>query len=154
MKKLIKKQILIYLLNMIIIIIYYILIYKKFLYINDEVVTTCITTVEKLKSIEVSNVWYKSIIDDFFNKFTTKSKTIDNKYFDMKSFIKPLIIEYNQDILNNIRSNHINSLILECEDYKKIISNLEMQIHYTRMIHNNLINDLYDILKEVEKWRK
>jgi hypothetical protein len=66
------------------------------------------------------------------------------------------MIEYNQDVLNksvldNIRSDHINSLVLECEFYKNKISNLEIQVYYVRMIHNNLINDLHEILKDVEK---
>lgn len=155
MKELIKKQLLIYLLNMIIIICYYIFIYKIYLYINDEIVTTSTIIMEKSKLTEVPNIWYKSIIDDFFSKFTIKSKTIDQKYFEMKSFT---IIEHNQDnlkksILCNIRSDHINSLVLECESYKEKISNLEIQVYYTKMIHYSLINDLHEILKDVEKWR-
>jgi len=114
---------------MIIIICYYIFIYKIYLYINDEVVTTPTIIMEKSIPTEVPNIWYKFIIDDFFSKFTIKSKTIDQKYFEMKSFSKSLMIEYNQDslknsILCNIRSDHINSLVLECESYKEKISNL------------------------------
>ena len=129
MKELIKKQILIYLITMIIIICYYIFIYKIYLYINDEGVTTPTIIMEKSIPTEVPNIWYKFIIDDFFSKFTIKSKTIDQKYFEMKSFSKSLMIEYNQDslknsILCNIRSDHINSLVLECESYKEKISNL------------------------------
>jgi hypothetical protein len=68
---------------------------------------------------------------------------------------KPLIIEHNKDILknsilDNIRSDHINSLVSECEYYKKRIYFLEIQAHYTKMIHYNLINDLHDILKDVD----
>jgi len=149
------KQLLIYLLSMFIIICYYILIFKYILNINDEVVVICTTNIEKLKLIEVPNIWYKSVIDDFFSKFTPKSKTIDHKYFE----IRPLIIEHNQNIINqsildNIKSDHINSLVLECEYYKNKIYLLEIQTYYTKMIHNNLINDLHDILKDVEKWRK
>jgi len=158
MKKIIKKQILIYLINMIIIICYYFFIYKYILNINSEVVTitTSTITVENLKLSEVPNIWYKSIIDDFFNKFTIKSKSIDQKYFNMQSFA---IIKHHQDIieksiLDTIRSDHINSIVLECESYKNKISNLEIQAYYTRMIHNSLINDLNEILKDVEKWRK
>ena len=145
---------------MFIIIYYYIFIFNYILNINNEVIMTCTTnTVEKFDITEVSNIWYKSIIDDFFSKFTINSKTIDQKYFDMKLSIKPLIKHHNQDILNksildNIRSDHINSLVLECESYKKKILNLEIQVYYTRMIHNHLINDLHEILKDVEKWRK
>jgi hypothetical protein len=122
MKKLIKKQILIYLINMIIIICYYFFIYKYILNINNEVVTitTSTITVENLKLSEVPN---KSIIDDFFNKFTIKSKTIDQKYFTIKNMQSFAIIKHHQDIieksiLDTIRSDHINSLVLECESYK------------------------------------
>lgn len=144
---------------MIIIICYYYFIYKYIIDINSEVVTTTTITVEKLKLTEVPNIWYKSIIDDFFSKFTPKSKTIDQKYFDMQSCIESLMIEHNQNILKksiwcNIRSDHINSLVLECESYKEKISNLEIQVYYTKMIHSSLINDLHEILKDVEKWRK
>lgn len=52
----IKKELLIYLLNIFIIICYYIFIYKYILDINYEVITTCTTTVEKLKSTEVTNI--------------------------------------------------------------------------------------------------
>jgi hypothetical protein len=161
MKKLIKKQILIYLINMIIIICYYFFIYKYILNINNEVVTitTSTITVENLKLSEVPNIWYKSIIDDFFNKFTINSKTIDQKYFTIKNMQSFAIIKHHQDIieksiLDTIRSDHINSLVLECESYKNKISNLEIQAYYTKMIHNSLINDLNEILKDVEKWRK
>ena len=74
----------------------------------------------------------------------------------MQLTTKSLIIEQNQNfinksILDNIKSNHINSLVLECEIYKNKIFFLEVQAHYTKMIHNNLINDLYEILKDVDK---
>jgi len=74
----------------------------------------------------------------------------------MQSFT---IIEHNQDIINksildNIKSDHINSLVSECEYYKNKIYFLKIQAYYTKMIHNNLINDLHEILKDVEKWRK
>jgi hypothetical protein len=68
----------------------------------------------------------------------------------------PTIIKHNQDILNksildNIKSDHINSLVSEYESYKNRISFLEIQAYYTKMIHYNLINDLNDILKDVDK---
>ena len=59
---------------MIIIVCYYYLIYKYIIDYHSEVVTTSTITVEKLKVTEVPSVWYKSIIDDFFSKFTIKSK--------------------------------------------------------------------------------
>lgn len=116
------------------IVCYYIFIFKYILNINDELITTYNITVEKLNPIEISNIWYKSIIDDFFNKFTIKSKTIDHKYFTFKNMQSFTIIEQNQDnlkksILCNIRSDHINSLVLECESYKEKISNLEIQVY-------------------------
>lgn len=144
------KQILIYLLIMIMIICYYYFVYKYIIDIHSEVINTTTITVENLTLTEVPN---KSIIDDFFNKFTTKSKIIDRKYFSIQL---PTKTKYNQDILkesilDNVKSNHINNLVLECENYKKRISNLEIQAYYTKMIHNNLINDLHEILKDVEK---
>lgn len=153
------KKLIIYLLNIFIFVCYYIFIFKYILEINSEVVTTFSTTVEKIKPTEVPNIWYKFILDDFFSKFTIKSKTIDPKFFEMQSLTKPLIIEHNQNImkksiLDNIRSDHINSLVSECEYYKERISFLEIQIYYTKMIHYNLINDLNEILKDVEIWRK
>jgi len=153
------KWLLIYFLSMFIIVCYYIFIFKSILNINNEEIANCITTVEKLKPTEVPNIWYKSFIDDFFSKFTTNSKTIDHKFYEMQLFTKPLIIEHNQDnlkisILDNNKSNYINSMISECEYYKKRTFLLEVQAHYTKMIHNNLINDLHEILKDIDKWRK
>jgi hypothetical protein len=71
----------------------------------------------------------------------------------MQSFA---IIKHHQDIIeksisDTIRSDHINSLVLECESYKNKISNLEIQAYYTKMIHYSLINDLHEILKDMEK---
>jgi hypothetical protein len=152
------KELLLFLIIMIIIVCYYIFIFKYILSINDEEITTCtITTVEIFKSTEkVPNIWYKFILDDFFSKFTINSKTIDHKYFEMQLSISPLIIEHNKDfikesVLDNIRSNHINNIVSECEYYKQRLYFLEIQAHYTKMIQNNLINDLHDILKDVNK---
>jgi hypothetical protein len=110
------RGLLIYLLSMFIIICYYIFIYKYIFDFHSEVITTTTITVEKLKLTEVPNIWYKSIIDDFFSKFTPKSKTIDHKYFEVQLLTRPLIIEHNQDIIeksisDNIKSDHINSLV-------------------------------------------
>lgn len=149
------KWLLLFLITMLIIVCYYIFIFKYVLNINDEIIPIYNIIIEdysESKSNKVPNIWYKSIINDFFNKFTTNSKTIDQKFYDMQSFT---IIEYNQDksISDNIRSDHINSLVSECEYYKEKISNLEIQAYYTKMIHNNLINDLHEILRDVDKWR-
>jgi hypothetical protein len=155
---LLKIKVLLFLVIMIIIICYYIFIFKYILNINDVEITTCTTSsVEIFKSTEkVSNIWYKFIFDDFFSKFTIYSKTIDHKYFEMQLSISPLIIEHNQNILKesvlyNINSNHIYNPTTEYGYYKQRINYLETQIHYTKMIHNNLINDLYDILKDINK---
>jgi hypothetical protein len=136
---------------MFIIICYFIFIFNYILNINYEVVITTTTTVEKLQLTEVTN---KSIIEDFFNKFTTKSRTIESKYFEMQLLIKDNQNIINKSVLDNIRSDYINSLVLECESYKKRIYFLEVQAQYTKMIQYNLINDLHEILKDVEKWRK
>jgi hypothetical protein len=89
------KWLLIYLLIMFIIIYYYIFIFKYILNINDEIIPIYNIIIEDYsepKSNKVPNIWYKSIIDDFFNKFTIKSKTVDHRYFEMQSITKPLII--------------------------------------------------------------
>ena len=156
------KELLVYFLIMFIIICYYLFIFKYILSINDEIVPISTAIIEEYsepKSNKVPNIWYKSILDDFFSKFTINSKSIDHKYFTIKNIQSFTLIERNQDILNksildNIRSDNINSLVSECENYKEKISFLEIQIHYTRMIHYNLINDLHEILKDVDQWRK
>lgn len=127
---------------------------------QDEVVTICTTITEESKPTKVPNIWHKSIINDFFNKFTSKSKSINSEYFKIKSSIKTLSLNYNQDIiefsiiLNKINTHHINSLILECEFYKNKTSLLEIEAQNTRIVYFNLVNDLNHILKDVDNWRK
>lgn len=127
---------------------------------HDEVVTVCTTTIEELKPTKVIKIWYKSITDDFFNKFTSKGKTVNHELLKINSSsIKTLPLNYNQDIieksiLNKINSHHINSLMIECEFYKNKTSLLEIQAQNTRIVYFNLVNDLNHILKDVDNWRK
>jgi hypothetical protein len=99
------------------------------------------------------------IFEDFFSKFTSKAKTI-NYIIEIKPYIKTLIpIEHNLGIvekpiiLNKIKSYHINSIISECNFYKNKTSLLEIQLQETKITYFNLVNDLNNILKDVDKWR-
>lgn len=118
----------------------------------DEVVTACNTSLEELKPIKVPSIWYKSIIDDFFNKFTSNYKIIDHNFYKTNTQIT---LNHNQDIvekyiiLNKIKSHHINSLNLECEFYKNKTSLLEIQLLNTKIAYHNLVKDINDIVKEI-----
>lgn len=73
-------------------------------------------------------------MDDFFNQFTSKGKTINHEFIQIKPSVKTSPLDYNQDtieksiILNKIKSDHMNSLIAECEFYKNKASLLETQL--------------------------
>jgi hypothetical protein len=100
---------------------------------NDQVITTCITKFEELKPINSPNIKYKSIINDFLNQFTSKGKTINHEFIKIKPLVKTIPLD-NKDIieksiiLNKIKSDHMNSIISECEFYKNEISLLEIQL--------------------------
>lgn len=123
---------------------------------NNQLATVYTTNIEELKTINQPNIWYKSLIDDFFNKFTSNSKTINHKFIEVKSDIKTLIpLEHNLGmvkksvILNKIKSDSMKSLILECESYKNKTSLLETQLLQTKIAYHNLIKDIEDITKEM-----
>lgn len=119
---------------------------------NDQLITACTTSFEELKSTDSLNMWYKTIINDFFNQFTSNGKTIHHEFVKIKPSVKTLPLDYNQYtieksiILSKIKSDHMNSLIAECEFYKNKTSLLEIQLQWTRIIHHSLVNDLKDIL--------
>ena len=158
----IAKEMFIYLLIVFIIVLYYyicICIYNFNNY-NDQLSTICIINFEELEPVNInqSNIWYKHIINDFFNKFTSNNKTINPKFLEIKPEIKtlmPLELEYNIGtvkkpvILNKIKSDCIKSLISECEDYKNKTSLLEIQLLNTKIAYHNLIKDINDIIKEM-----
>jgi hypothetical protein len=103
------------------------------------------------------NIWYKDILSDFFNKFTLKSKTINYKNIEIKSncVTKTLWLEHNLEtrkepaILNKIQSDHMRSIILECEFYKNKASLLEIQLLKDKVSYQDLIKDINDIVKEI-----
>ena len=124
----------------------------NFDYDNDQLTIISTANFDELKPINLPKIWYKSIIDDFFNQFTSKGKTFNHEFIKIQSSVKTLPLDYNLDtieksiILNRIKSDHMNSLIAECEFYKNKTSLLEIQLQWIKIIHHSLVNDLKDIL--------
>lgn len=127
---------------------------------NDQLSTICNISFEELEPVgkNPANIWYKCILDDFFNTFTSNSKTINPKFLEVKSNIKTsMLLELKHDIstekksviLNKIQFNCIKSLISECEDYKDKTSLIEIQLFQTKIAYHNLIKDINDIIKEM-----
>lgn len=140
---------------------YYIGIHTYILCEDDyKLITVCTTNSEELQLTTTPNTWYKSIINDFLKTFTSKGKTINPKFFEIKSSINLIIpLEHNHcvvenSILNEIKSNHINNIISECEFYKNKTSSLEIQIFNTKRAYNDLVKDINDILKEMNNSSK
>ena len=122
----------------------YICIYKCDFNDNCELINICTTSFEESKPANQPNIWYKNIIDDFFNKFTSKSKTINPEYMKIKSdnMFRTLIpLEHNLDtvkksvILNKIQDNWIDNLITECE--------------FTKLSYEDLVKDICNIVQEM-----
>jgi hypothetical protein len=160
----ITKQIFAYLLIILILVFYYYictcLLTYNFSNYNDELTTICTISFEELKPVNNNqpNIWYKYLLDDFFNKFTSNSKTIKYKIIEVKSDIKTLMpLELEHDInkvnkpviLNKIQSDCIKSLISECESHKDKTSLLEIQLLDTKIAYHNLMRDIDDIIKEM-----
>lgn len=125
---------------------------------NDQLTTICTISIEELKPVNKNppNIWYKYIIDDFFNKFTSNSKTINHKITEVKFEAKALMLLKHDIstvkkplILNKIQYDCIKSLISECEYYKDKTSLLEIQLLDTKIAYHNLIKDIDDITKEM-----
>jgi len=156
------KEILIYLLIILILVFYYYIcmyIYNFSEY-NDQLTTICTISFEELKPINTNqtNIRYKSILGDFFDKFTSNSKTINHKFIQVKLEVKtliPLELEHNIStvkksvILNKIQSDSMKSLISECEFYKYKTSLLEIQLLNTKIAYHNLMKDIDEITKEM-----
>jgi hypothetical protein len=160
----ITKEIFIYLLILFILVFYYYICMYTCTYnfnnYNDELTTIYTISFEEFKPVNQnqSNIWYKYLLDDFFNTFTSNSKTINPKILEVKSDVKtlmPLELEHNIStvkksvILNKIQSDSIKSIILECEFYKDKASLLEIQLLQTKIAYHNLIKDIDDITKEM-----
>jgi len=137
---------------------YYICVYTYNLFNNDscELINICTINLEELKPVSQRNIWHKSILDDFFNKFITKNKTINPNYMEIKANynIKTFMplehnIEKKSIILNKIQDDYINNLISECEFYKNKTRLLEIQILKTKISFQDLIKDISGIVKEI-----
>lgn len=126
---------------------------------NVEIVIISNTNFEELKPINQSNMWYKSIIDDFFNKFTSKGKTINTKiclYQTHVDNITPIENENHTDkfeIIDKVKSKHMNDLISECEYYKDKASFLELQLLKTNLAHEDLVRNINNIVDNLNKKR-
>jgi hypothetical protein len=124
---------------------YYISMYSyNFSNDNNELISVCTTSFEESKPVSQPNTWYKNIIDDFFNKFTSKSKTINPEFMKIKSdnIFRTLIpLEHNLKIakksviLNKIQDDWIDNLITECE--------------FTKLSYKELVKDICDIVQEM-----
>jgi hypothetical protein len=159
-KKLLKiiKEIFIFLLIIFILVFYYYICMCTYSFTNDndQLTTLYITSIEELKPINRNspNIWYKYLLDDFFNIFTSNGKTINHKILEVKLEVKtlmPLAPEsVNKSvILNKVKSDSMKSIILECEYYKNKTSLLERQLLQTKIAYHNLIKDIDEITKEM-----
>ena len=88
---------------------------------NYQLTTVYITNIDELKPINQTNIWYKYFLGDFFDKFTSNSKTINHKFIQVKSEVKTLMpLEPEHDIstvekspiLNKIKSDSIKKYFL------------------------------------------
>jgi hypothetical protein len=156
------KLIFIYLLILLILVFYYYICMctYNFSNYNNQLSTICNISFEELEPVSKNplNTWYKCLLDDFFNKFTSNSKTINPKFLEVKSDIKilmPLELEHNLGtvkkpvIFNKIKDDYIKSLISEYEHYKDKTSLLEIQLLQTKIAYHNLIKDIDEITKEM-----
>lgn len=136
---------------------YYIISTYSFSVDNCELITACTDFIES-KPVDQPKIWYRYILDDFFNKFTSNSKTINPKYMEIKSnsvintfmpLEHSLEIVKKPVILNKIQSDNVNDIISECEFYKNKTSSLEIQLLNTKIAYHNLVKDINDIMKEM-----
>lgn len=152
------KEIMMGLLNIFIFVsCYYIICTYYFSNDNCESIAACTDFLEP-KLVDQPKIWYICIVDDFFNKFTSNSRTINPDYMKIKSYnvVKAFMpLEHNLDIikkpviLNKIQSDYMNNITSECEFYKNKTSLLEIQLLNTKIAYHNLVKDLNDIVKEM-----
>lgn len=125
---------------------------------NCELINICTVSFEESKLVNQSNTWYKYIIGDFFNKFTSNSKTINHKFIEVKSDIKilmPLEPEYDIGtvkkpvIFNKIKYDLMKNHIFEYELYKNKASLLEIELLKIKIAYQDLMKDINAIVKEM-----
>ena len=123
---------------------------------NCELINICTVSLEESKLVNQSNTWYKCIIDDFFNKFISNSKTINYKIVEIKSDYVPktLRLEHNLElgekpVSNKIQSDHMKNLIIKYEFYKNKASLLEIELLNIKISYQDLIKDINAIVKEM-----
>ena len=154
------KEIFVYLLIILILVFYYYICMRIYSFSNDndQLTTICTISFEELKPVNPPNIWYKCLLDNFLNKFTSNSKSINTKFIEVNLNIKTLMpLELEHDIstvkksviLNKIQSDCIKSLISECEYYKNKTSLLEIQLLQTKIAYHSLIKDIDEITKEM-----
>lgn len=123
-----------------------------------ELITVCTDYIES-KPVDQPKIWYKHIFEDFFNKFTCNSKTINPKYMNTKPYyvIETLTpLQDNLDtvkkpeILNKVKSDVMNSIVSECKFYKNKTSLLEAQLFETKIAYHNLEKEIDDIVKHID----
>lgn len=155
---LIVKEIFIYFLIIFILISYYYICIRTYSFSNHncELITVCTTNFVELEPVSQPKIWYKYILDDFFNKFTSNGKTINSKYMEPYNVVKTLLpLEHNLNIVENsvilkkIQSDSMKNIISECEFYKNKTSVLEIQLLNNEIAYHNLVRDIYDIVKEI-----
>lgn len=154
------KEIFVYLLIIFILVFYYYICMRTYNFsnYNDQLTIICTINIEELKPVNKnqSNIWYKYLLDDFFNTFTKNSKSINFKLTEVKPDIKTLMpLEHDIStmkksiILNKTQPDYIKSLISECKYYKDKTSLLEIQLLNTKIAYHNLIKDIDGITKEM-----
>lgn len=151
------KEIFMCLLIIFILVFFYYICMRTYNFSNDncELITVCTTNFVELESVNQPSIWYKYVLDDFFNKFIS-NKTINHKFLEIKPEIKTLMpLEYNIEItkkpvmLNKIQYHFMRSLISDCEFYKHKTYLLETELLRTKTAHNDLAKDINNIIKEM-----
>ena len=133
---------------------------------NYELIIDCTDFIE-LKPVKQSNIWYKCILDDFFNKFTSNGKAINSKYMEIKPHYitktsvpleHNLEIEKKSALISKLQINWTGKLISEreyfrfrSEYYIRKSSLLEIQLLDTKLAYQNLVKDIKDIAEEISR---
>lgn len=129
--------------------------------IND-ITESSVSTVDSINLYKnkISINSYLNII----NKSIPDTYDVYKSNFPVNYGAKSLFIQYNQPdignkynesiILNKVKDLHIYEMIIECDNYKDKISQLEMQINDYNIANSNLLKDIKDIIKEFKSEHK